>query len=93
MKLEFKNVTKQYGEVNAVNKVNCVMEKENKNYKIELLVKIRDRNYTITTAEFNTKEGEIKGITTEEEYKEIQPEGNHIVLNNLNFTNKNRYCS
>lgn len=28
MKLEFKNVTKQYGEVNAVNKVNCVMEKE-----------------------------------------------------------------
>ena len=23
MKLEFKNVTKQYGEVNAVNKVNC----------------------------------------------------------------------
>ena len=29
MKLEFKNVTKQYGEVNAVNKVNCVMEKRN----------------------------------------------------------------
>jgi ABC-type multidrug transport system ATPase subunit/ABC-type transport system involved in multi-copper enzyme maturation permease subunit len=27
MKLEFKNVTKQYGEVNAVNEVNCVMEK------------------------------------------------------------------
>ena len=27
MKLEFKNVTKQYGEINAVNKVNCVMEK------------------------------------------------------------------
>ena len=27
MKLEFKNVTKQYREVNAVNKVNCVMEK------------------------------------------------------------------
>ena len=27
MKLEYKNVTKQYGEVNAVNKVNCVMEK------------------------------------------------------------------
>ena len=27
MKLEFKNVTKQYGGVNAINKVNCVMEK------------------------------------------------------------------
>lgn len=27
MKLEFKNVTKRYGEVKAVNKVNCVMEK------------------------------------------------------------------
>lgn len=32
MKLEFKNVTKQYGEVNAVNKVNCVMEKEFMDY-------------------------------------------------------------
>lgn len=27
MKLEFKNVTKRYGDVNAVNEVNCVMEK------------------------------------------------------------------
>ena len=26
MKLEFKHVTKQYGEVAAVRKVNCVME-------------------------------------------------------------------
>ncbi len=83
----------RYEDIPENNKVENVVKelelKENKNYKIELLVKIRDRNYTITTAEFNTKEGEIKGITTEEEYKEIQPEGNHIVLNNLNFTNKN----
>lgn len=27
MELEFKNVTKQYGEVRAVNKVNCIMDK------------------------------------------------------------------
>ena len=83
----------RYEDIPENNKVENVVKelelKENKNYKIELLVKIRDRNYTITTAEFNTKEGEIKGITTEEEYKEIQPEGNYIVLNNLNFTNKN----
>ena len=83
----------RYEDIPENNKVENVVKElelqENKNYKIELLVKIRDRNYTITTAEFNTKEGEIKGITTEEEYKEIQPEGNYIVLNNLNFTNKN----
>jgi len=83
----------RYEDIPENNKVENVVKElelqENKNYKIELLVKIRDRNYTITTAEFNTKEGEIKGITTEEEYKEIQPEGNYIVLNNLDFTNKN----
>ena len=83
----------RYEDIPENNKVENVVKelelKENKNYKIELQVKIRDRNYTIATSEFNTKEGEIKGITTEEEYKEIQPEGNYIVLNNLNFTNKN----
>ena len=83
----------RYEDIPENNKVENVVKElelqENKNYKIELLVKIRDRNYTIATAEFNTKEGEIKGITTEEEYKEIQPEGNYIVLNNLDFTNKN----
>ena len=82
----------RYEDIPENNKLeNAVKElqlQENKNYKIELQVKIRDRNYTIATSEFNTKEGEIKGITTEEEYKEIQPEGNYIVLNNLNFTNK-----
>ena len=82
----------RYEDIPENNKLeNAVKElqlQENKNYKIELQVKIRDRNYTIATSEFNTKEGEIKGIITEAEYKEIQPEGNYIVLNNLNFTNK-----
>ena len=83
----------RYEDIPENNKVENIVKElqlqENENYKIELLVKIRDRKYTIATAEFNTKEGEIKGITTEEEYKEIQPEGNYIVLNNLDFTNKN----
>ena len=83
----------RYEDIPENNKLeNAVKElqlQENRNYKIELQVKIRNRNYVIATSEFNTKEGEIKGITTEEEYKQIQPEGNYIVLNNLNFTNKN----
>ena len=73
----------RYEDIPENNKVENIVKElqlqENKDYKIELLVKIRDRNYTIATAEFNTKEGEIKGISTEEEYKEIQPEGNYIV--------------
>ena len=82
----------RYEDIPENNKLENVVKElelqENKNYKLELQVKIRDRNYTIATSEFNTKEGEIKGIITEAEYKEIQPEGNYIVLNNLNFTNK-----
>ena len=62
--------------------------KENQEYKMELIVKIRDREYILSTFEFNTKEGEILGITSVEEYKTIQPEGNYIVLNDLDFRNE-----
>ena len=62
--------------------------KENHEYKLELAVRIRLRDYVISTFEFNTKNGEILGITTEEEYKDIQPEGNYIVLDDLDFRNE-----
>ena len=39
----------------------------------------------LSTFEFNTKNGEILGISNVEEYKDIQPEGNYIVLNDLDF--------
>ena len=81
--------TKKYEDFPENNKIeNAEKElniKEDHNYKLELAVKIRLRDYVISTFEFNTKNGEILGIGTVEEYKEIQPEGNYIVLNDLDF--------
>ena len=68
-----------------INGIKDIDIKENNDYKLELLVKIRDREYILSTSEFNTKNGEILGITNEEEYRDIQPEGNYIVLNDLEF--------
>ena len=83
--------TKSYEEIPENNKIeNAEKElniKENHEYKLELAVRIRLRDYVISTFEFNTKNGEILGISNIEEYKEIQPEGNYIVLNDLDFRN------
>ena len=81
--------TKRYEEIPENNKIENVEKelniKEGHNYKLELAVKIRLRDYVISTFEFNTKNGEILGITNLQEYKDIQPEGNYIVLNDLDF--------
>lgn len=56
-------------------------------YRIELLVKIRDRYYKINTQEFRTdKAREIKGIRTQADFLEIQPYGNYILLNDINLS-------
>ena len=68
-----------------INGIKDIDIKEDRDYKLELLVKVRDREYTLSTFEFNTSQGEILGITNEEEYRDIQPEGNYIVLNDLDF--------
>ena len=81
--------TKRYEEIPENNKIeNAEKElniKEDHDYKLELVVKIRVRDYVISTFEFNTKSGEIFGISNIKEYKDIQPEGNYIVLNDLDF--------
>lgn len=59
--------------------------KEDQDYKMELIVKIRDREYILAIFEFNTKNGEILGISNEQEYLYIPPVGNYIILNDLNF--------
>jgi len=83
--------TKSYEEIPENNKIENLEKelelKEGHNYKLELAVRIRLRDYVISTFEFNTKNGEIIGISNIEEYKEIQPEGNYIVLNDLDFRN------
>ena len=56
-------------------------------YKVELTIKIKEREYVLSSLEYNTKETEeIKGIYTKEDFLEIQPRGNYIVLNNIDLS-------
>ena len=60
---------------------------ENANYKVELVVKIGEREYVLDTQEFKTSEGkEIKGIRNEEEYLMIQPNGNYMILSDIELS-------
>lgn len=59
---------------------------ENKNFNIELGIKIRDRYYSLSTFEMSTDD-EVLGISTLSEWSLIQPHGNYILLNDLNFQN------
>ena len=62
--------------------------KEDTNYKIELIIKINEREYVLDTQSFSTENAkEIKGINSKEEYLEIQPEGNYILLTDLEIAN------
>ena len=57
-----------------------------KQYKVELVIKIRDREYVLSELEYNTQDTEeIKGIYTAEEFKEIQPKGHYIVLKDIDL--------
>ena len=59
-----------------------------KQYKVELAIKIRDREYVLSELEYNTQDTEeIKGIYTVEEFREIQPKGHYIVLNDIDLSN------
>ncbi len=62
-----------------------------KQYKVELAIKIKEREYVLSSLEYDTKETEeIKGIYNKEDFLEIQPRGNYIVLNDLNLK-ENKY--
>ena len=66
-----------------------------KQYKAELIIKIRDREYILSELEYSTNEAEeIKGIYTKEDYLEIQPRGKYIILNDLDFSVEGgaKYC-
>ena len=55
-----------------------------KQYKVELTIKIRDREYILSELEYNTNETEeIKGIYNINEFYEMQPNGSYILLNDL----------
>ena len=58
-----------------------------KEYKVELVIKVNDREYTISSLEYNTKDTEeIKGIYNKEDYLEIQPRGHYIVLGDIDLS-------
>lgn len=80
----------RYIEIDDTNKVEGAVKsfdlEDNQNYQIELLVKINDRFYTIDSLEFTTKSGEVRGISNLNDWLTIQPNGNYVVYNDLDFT-------
>lgn len=82
--------TDRYEEIPEENKIeNAIKTYETqagKQYKVELVIKLRDREYVLSELEYNTQDTEeIKGIYTVDDYKEIQPNGNYIILNDLDL--------
>ena len=70
---------------NAVKKFQNL--KEGTTCRIELLVNVRDRFYILDYYELEIEaEKEIKAIRNEEEYREIQPYGEYVVVNDLDFS-------
>ena len=59
---------------------------EGKEYTVELGILIRDRYYSLSTFEISTKD-EVLGISTLGDWDKIQPYGNYILLNDLDFQN------
>ena len=58
-----------------------------KQYKVELAIKIRDREYAISEIEYNTQDAEeIKGIYNKDDFLEIQPRGHYIVLGDIDLS-------
>ena len=61
-----------------------------KEYKVELVIKIKDREYVISELEYNTQDSEeIKGIYNKEDFLEIQPRGHYIVLGDIDIGEEN----
>ena len=59
---------------------------ENKNYVVELGILHKDRYYALSNFEIST-EDEVLGISTTNDWVRIQPYGNYILLNDLDFQN------
>ncbi len=85
----------RYEEIGEDNKVENAEKTYNiepdANYKIELLIKIGGRFYELDSQEFSTEGSrELRGIFNLNDYLKIQPNGEYIVLNDIDlsgFTN------
>ena len=55
-------------------------------YKVELTIKMKEREYVLSSLEYDTKETEeIKGIFNKEDFLDIQQRGNYIVLGDIDL--------
>lgn len=77
-------------EENFINHTHKYVLDENSNYTLDLIVKIREREYTISTTSFTT-EAEIRSIKTTTDFFNMHSNGKYIVLNDLDFTRINSY--
>ena len=69
-----------------VNAIKTYETRAGKQYKVELVIKIKDREYVLSELEYNTQDTEeIKGIYNKEDFLEIQPKGHYIVLSDIDL--------
>ena len=69
-----------------INAIKTYETQAGKQYKVELVIKIKDREYVLSTLEYNTQDTEeIKGIYNKEDFLEIQPKGHYIVLGDIDL--------
>lgn len=82
-------LNQEYVELVDTNKLQSIVKKialeENKSYIVALRIKIRDRYYTLSTFEITT-DNEALSIASRNDWRFIQPYGNYIVLNDIDFT-------
>ena len=69
------------------NAIKTYKTEANKQYKVELVININDREYVLSELEYNTQDTEeIKGIYNKDDFLEIQPRGHYIVLGDIDLT-------
>ena len=67
-----------------INSIKTYETQTGKQYKVELAIKIKDREYVLSELEYNTQDTEeIKGIQSIDDYKMLQPYGKYYVLTDL----------
>ena len=82
--------TDRYEEIPAENIITNAIKtyetQSGKQYNLELVIRIRDREYVLSELEYDTQDTEeIKGIYTAEEFREIQPKGHYIILRDIDL--------
>ena len=84
------NTYKYSMENNNINHEHSYTFLENSNYRLDLVVKIKEREYVIATTGFTT-EKEIRSIKTTTDFFNMHSNGKYVVLNDLDFRSKNQY--